>query len=144
MTLQDEARLSNEVVTSILELEACGYTFIVVGDVIRYMYDGDSPEPEYIRPRLTMIKDHHELAIAYLNNRSKPFNLTSYLIIASNKAIASAKSAEKRGDPKLARREWSRLNRLAAALADHIGEEPDGGMSWEEWIKSIQQEASHD
>ncbi len=137
MITQDQAQLSNEVVINLLELERIGYIFLVVGDVVRYLFEGDAPDAAYIRVRLAMIRDHHEPAITFLNNRSKTFDLTAYLVEASNKAIVSARDAEKTGDLKLARREWGRFNRLSAALADHIGEEPDSGISWEDWVKSL-------
>jgi len=140
---QAEARLSNEVIINLLELERQGYVFLVIGDVIRYLFEGKDPNPDYIQPRLTMIRDHHDIAIEYLNNRSIPLVLAAHLLDSCNKTIESARQAENEGDLKLARHIWNRFNRLAASLADHIGKEPENGQSWEEWITSIQQEANH-
>ena len=143
MISQDRARLSNEVVINHLGLERLGYIFLVVGDVIRYLFEGNEPDPDYIQPRLAMIRDHHDLAIEYLNKRCEPFSIIPYLSAASQKSMELANSAISKGNDKLARREWACFIRLSEALANQLDKKPEDGQSWEDWIISINQEVIH-
>lgn len=107
---------------ALLELEQVGFVFTLEGDTMRYTHNGQRPDREYVRARLQHIQQHREDALNFLRQRTPV-------------------SIENRADALLARGDSTpRWAQEWAELAEEAGW-PCWGMSWQEWVHDVTQEA---